>query len=191
MIYKMNCYTGCTSKQLIAEEFISDKNLQSQVRRYFNYKDYVSDVISDTILFILELKDDSKILSICSQDRFNYWLFSFLRRSKKGFNKHYNSDINLNFDNIDWYLSSKDDDAEKEIEFLKFMKYDAVIKIINELNWNDRLVGQMYFLEGKSLRKIQDELSINKRNINIKASRSSINKQVNKIKEIIKSKIND
>jgi hypothetical protein len=186
---KMNCYTGCTTKELIAIEFSRDRNLQSQVKRMFNYKEYCDDVVSDITLYILELKDDKKLVNICLQNNFNYWLFAYLKNRKKGYDGFYKKNVELTEGNVQ--------QTENEHIYLEEqMHKQFIVKLLkDELNkiekksWYNFKIFNEYLKKKEEFEQRGEKLSFVKFGKEMNIDKDSLWHVISKVKSRLKSRI--
>ena len=185
----MLCYTGCTTKHLIADTFARDKSLQTQVKRYLNYKEYAPDVINDFILYILELNSDEKLIQICRQNNFNYWLFNLLKRQHINFDNKYKQHQEINDSHVQQIENSAiyKEEAEHKLYIINLIK-EELSKIENKNWYNAEMfnrytnIKQEYANSGLTLTYAQfgKEMNIDK---------DSLFQVIKKVKDRLKKKI--
>lgn len=83
-------YTAVTSLSSICLLFFEDKKLQTQVKKYFNYRNS-DDIVQEVYLMILNQKDEEYIVNLCKNNKFHYWLFGCLKNQRDDKYSRYNT----------------------------------------------------------------------------------------------------
>lgn len=181
------CYTGCTSKVEIAELFAKDNHLHTQIRVYNNYKNYTSDLIQDLSIIILEYTNSDKLINICQNNQFNYWLFSVLKNNRNNKsskqNKYYSS---FKFDEL---LENDIKEEEQEEDLNIESVVEKTLQQIKKKNWYTHLIWQEYIAFRNICETNNEKFTYEKFGKYLKIDKDSLFAQVKKVKQILQNKL--
>lgn len=194
------CYTGATSKVWVANQFATDTKLQTEVKKFFNYKSYADDVIQDILLQILSQKKDKedKLLDACINNRFDVWLFAILKNQKRNIssytNQHY---VNTLEEQTDYTFERSNNHSVNEFDkteqkehkqyLIDLLKKELIL--INKKNWYNSAIFQRYVDEKEKYRLEGKNLTVKEFGEKLNIHKDSLWQVINKVKQKLYNKI--
>ncbi len=151
-------YTAVTSLTTLSLLFYSDKKLQSQVKKYFSYKNS-DDLIQEVYLMILNQKEPDNLIQIAKDNKFQYWLFSCLKNQRDDKYSRYNTlftnkKLNSHSNQLQYIADTTTENSfELQIEKENKLNLEEIIKDelskIDKKKWYDIKIFYNYvqFLE--------------------------------------------
>ncbi len=191
-------YTASTDRNSISSMFFYDTILQSQVKRYFEYKN-TDDVLQDCCLLILEQADEEKLVNICHKNEFNYWLFSCLKKYKnsgyrntytnKMLDKHKTKIQSNNTITYDENLYEKQIEKEHTLHLENVIKKE--LQLIGKKKWYDLKIFYHYVRLFKKYQENNQKLSYKDFGKEMNIDKDSLFATIKRVKVRIKKRLQD
>ena len=172
----------CSTKIDIFNHLAADSSLQSEVQKKIK-RHYAPDILQDIFLYMFEKYDEEKIQELNNKNEIIYFIYGILWRqthTKKNntyqiYGKQYESNCELTnqelFEETNIHQIFDPKDAERIIK-----------EVVDELEWYDKEIFNIYLYSNKSFKTLEKELNI---------SDTSLARTVKKVKLKIKQKVED
>ncbi len=189
----MMCYTGCTNKHMIAQLLAVDHPLQSQIRRYFDYKEYTDDIIQDLSVIILTHNNEESLVNLCVRNEFNFWVFKVLenKRNTPSYYKNYKTnDLQIEESVQQSENNFIYNEEEEHNKYVESIIKNELAKIKNK-NWYSEKIFDEYLKFNKECEELGHKFTYEKFGKKLNIEHTSLFKQVQKVKQILKNRLKD